>query len=85
MKLSTILFLSLLSSALARPTGPSSSATKLVIDSYSGIQAHGSGAQPDTQPDRSAVDAARYLAKNIVAQGQNSETKIQTSYAQNVA
>ena len=61
---------------------------KLIVDTYGGMARHGGGAfsgKDCTKVDRSASDAARYVAKNIVAAGLAQRCEIQVSYAIGVA
>ena len=61
---------------------------KIIVDSYGGYGRHGGGAfsgKDCTKVDRSAADAARYVAKNIVAAGLADKCEIQLSYAIGVA
>jgi S-adenosylmethionine synthetase len=61
---------------------------KIIVDTYGGAAPHGGGAfsgKDPTKVDRSAAYAARYLAKNVVADGMASRFKIQLSYAIGVA
>jgi S-adenosylmethionine synthetase len=57
---------------------------KIIVDTYGGAAPHGGGAftgKDPTKVDRSAANAARYLAKNIVAAGFASRCTIQLAYA----
>ena len=57
---------------------------KLIVDTYGGYARHGGGAfsgKDATKVDRSGAYMARYLAKNIVAQGLAEECEVQLSYA----
>ena len=57
---------------------------KIICDTYGGYGAHGGGAFSGKDPskvDRSAAYAARYIAKNIVANGLCNNILIQLSYA----
>jgi len=61
---------------------------KIIVDTYGGYARHGGGAfsgKDATKVDRSAAYAARYIAKNIVANGLASKCEIQLSYAIGVA
>ena len=61
---------------------------KIIVDTYGGYARHGGGAfsgKDCTKVDRSAADAARYIAKNIVAAGLAEKCEIQLSYAIGVA
>ena len=61
---------------------------KIIVDTYGGKGAHGGGAFSGKDPskvDRSAADAARYIAKNMVAAGVADEMLVQLSYAIGVA
>ncbi len=57
---------------------------KIIVDTYGGYAPHGGGAfsgKDPTKVDRSAAYMARYLAKNIVADGQADWATVQLSYA----
>jgi len=57
---------------------------KIVVDTYGGYAPHGGGAfsgKDCTKVDRSAAYMARYLAKNIVANGKAKNCTVQLSYA----
>ena len=57
---------------------------KLIVDTYGGYARHGGGAfsgKDATKVDRSGAYMARYLAKNMVAQGLAEECEVQLSYA----
>lgn len=57
---------------------------KIIVDTYGGMSRHGGGAfsgKDPTKVDRSAAYAARYLAKNVVAEGLASCCEIQLCYA----
>lgn len=57
---------------------------KIIVDTYGGMAPHGGGAfsgKDPTKVDRSAAYMARYLAKNIVADGQADWAQVQLSYA----
>lgn len=57
---------------------------KIIVDTYGGAAPHGGGAfsgKDPTKVDRSAAYMARYLAKNIVANGQAGWAQVQLSYA----
>ena len=61
---------------------------KIIVDTYGGYGRHGGGAfsgKDCTKVDRSAAYAARYVAKNIVAEGLADNCVIQLSYAIGVA
>lgn len=61
---------------------------KIIVDTYGGYARHGGGAfsgKDATKVDRSAAYAARYIAKNIVANGLAKKCEIQLSYAIGVA
>ena len=61
---------------------------KIIVDTYGGMARHGGGAfsgKDCTKVDRSAVYAARYVAKNLVAAGFADRCEIQLSYAIGVA
>jgi S-adenosylmethionine synthetase len=45
---------------------------KIIVDTFGGVALHGGGALSDKDPTKvndSAANAARYLAKNVVAAG----------------
>lgn len=57
---------------------------KIIVDTYGGMSRHGGGAfsgKDPTKVDRSAAYAARYLAKNVVAEGLADCCEIQLCYA----
>ena len=57
---------------------------KLIVDTYGGMARHGGGAfsgKDATKVDRSGAYMARYIAKNIVAQGLAERCEVQLSYA----
>lgn len=61
---------------------------KIIVDTYGGYSRHGGGAfsgKDPTKVDRSAAYMARYIAKNIVANGYAKKCEIQLSYAIGVA
>jgi S-adenosylmethionine synthetase len=61
---------------------------KIIVDTYGGSAPHGGGAFSGKDPskvDRSAAYAARYVAKNIVANGLAKKCLVQISYAIGVA
>jgi len=61
---------------------------KIIVDTYGGYSRHGGGAfsgKDPTKVDRSACYMARYIAKNIVANGYAKKCEIQLSYAIGVA
>lgn len=61
---------------------------KIIVDTYGGFSRHGGGAfsgKDATKVDRSGSYMARYIAKNIVANGYAKKCEIQISYAIGVA
>lgn len=57
---------------------------KIIVDTYGGMARHGGGAFSGKDPskvDRSAAYAARYVAKNLVANGICSKCEVQIGYA----
>lgn len=61
---------------------------KIIVDTYGGYSRHGGGAfsgKDPTKVDRSAAYIARFIAKNIVANGYATKCEIQFSYAIGVA
>ncbi len=61
---------------------------KIIVDTYGGYSRHGGGAfsgKDPTKVDRSASYMARFIAKNIVANGLAKKCEIQLSYAIGVA
>ena len=61
---------------------------KIIADTYGGYSRHGGGAfsgKDPTKVDRSAAYMARFIAKNIVANGLAKKCEIQLSYAIGVA
>lgn len=61
---------------------------KIIVDTYGGYGCHGGGSfsgKDPTKVDRSAAYAARYAAKNIVAQGYAKRCEIQLAYDIGVA
>ena len=61
---------------------------KIIVDTYGGYGRHGGGSfsgKDPTKVDRSAAYAARYAAKNIVAQGYARKCELQLAYAIGVA
>lgn len=61
---------------------------KIIVDTYGGYARHGGGAfsgKDATKVDRSAAYMARFLAKNIVANGYAKKCKIQFAYSIGVA
>lgn len=61
---------------------------KIIVDTYGGYARHGGGAfsgKDCTKVDRSAAYMARYIAKNVVANGYAKKCEIQLSYAIGVA
>ena len=61
---------------------------KIIVDTYGGFSRHGGGAfsgKDATKVDRSGSYMARFIAKNIVANGYAKKCEIQISYAIGVA
>jgi S-adenosylmethionine synthetase len=61
---------------------------KIIVDTYGGMARHGGGCFSGKDPttvDRSAADAARYVAKHVVAAGLADRCEIQLAYAIGVA
>ena len=61
---------------------------KIIVDTYGGYARHGGGSfsgKDATKVDRSASYMARYVAKNIVANGYADRCEVQISYAIGVA
>lgn len=61
---------------------------KIIVDTYGGYSRHGGGAfsgKDPTKVDRSAAYMARFIAKNIVANGYAKKCEIQFSYAIGIA
>ena len=61
---------------------------KIIVDTYGGYERHGGGAfsgKDATKVDRSAAYMARFLAKNIVANGYAKKCEIQFAYSIGVA
>ena len=61
---------------------------KIIVDTYGGYSRHGGGAfsgKDPTKVDRSASYMARFLSKNVVANGYAHKCEIQLSYATGVA
>ena len=61
---------------------------KIIVDTYGGYSRHGGGAfsgKDPTKVDRSAAYMARFIAKNVVANGFAKKCEIQLSYAIGVA
>lgn len=61
---------------------------KIIVDTYGGYSRHGGGAFSGKDPskvDRSAAYMARFIAKNVVANGYAEKCEIQFSYAIGVA
>lgn len=61
---------------------------KIIVDTYGGYSRHGGGAfsgKDPTKVDRSASYMARFLSKNVVANGYANKCEIQLSYAIGVA
>ena len=57
---------------------------KIIVDTYGGMARHGGGAFSGKDPskvDRSAADATRWVAKNLVAAGAASRCELQVAYA----
>ena len=74
---------------LGGPLGDSGlTGRKIIVDTYGGYSRHGGGAfsgKDPTKVDRSAAYMARFIAKNIVANGFAKKCEIQLSYAIGVA
>lgn len=61
---------------------------KIIVDTYGGMACHGGGCfsgKDSSKVDRSAAYAARYVAKNLVANGLCRKCEIQIGYAIGVA
>lgn len=61
---------------------------KIIVDTYGGYARHGGGAfsgKDPTKVDRSAAYMARFIAKNLVANGYAKKCEIQISYAIGIA
>ena len=61
---------------------------KIIVDTYGGYAAHGGGCfsgKDPTKVDRSAAYMARWIAKNLVAQGLARKCQIELAYAIGVA
>ena len=61
---------------------------KIIVDTYGGYSRHGGGAfsgKDPTKVDRSAAYMARFIAKNLVANGYARKCEVQLSYAIGVA
>lgn len=61
---------------------------KIIVDTYGGYSRHGGGAfsgKDPTKVDRSASYMARFIAKNVVANGYAKKCELQLSYAIGVA
>ena len=61
---------------------------KIIVDTYGGSAPHGGGAfsgKDPTKVDRSAADAARWVAKTVVAAGLADKCQVQLAYAIGVA
>jgi S-adenosylmethionine synthetase len=61
---------------------------KIIVDTYGGFARHGGGAfsgKDATKVDRSASYMARFIAKNVVANGYSKRCEIQLAYAIGVA
>ena len=61
---------------------------KIIVDTYGGYSRHGGGAfsgKDPTKVDRAASYMARFIAKNIVANGYADKCEVQLSYAIGVA
>ena len=75
--------------AIGGPLGDSGlTGRKIIVDTYGGYSRHGGGAfsgKDATKVDRSASYMARFIAKNIVANGYAEKCEIQLSYAIGVA
>ena len=75
--------------AIGGPLGDSGlTGRKIIVDTYGGYSRHGGGAfsgKDATKVDRSASYMARFIAKNIVANGYAKKCEIQLSYAIGVA
>ena len=57
---------------------------KIIVDTYGGMARHGGGAFSGKDPskvDRSAADAMRWVAKNVVAAGLATRCEVQVAYA----
>jgi S-adenosylmethionine synthetase len=57
---------------------------KLMVDTYGGLASHGGGAfsgKDSTKVDRSGAYMARFVAKNLVANGFAKEAKVSVAYA----
>lgn len=71
------------------PTGDTGlTGRKIIVDTYGGMARHGGGAFSGKDPskvDRSAAYAARFVAKNLVANGLCKQCEIQIGYAIGVA
>lgn len=75
--------------AIGGPLGDSGlTGRKIIVDTYGGYSRHGGGAfsgKDATKVDRSASYMARFIAKNIVANGYAKKCEIQLSYAIGIA
>lgn len=61
---------------------------KIIVDTYGGYASHGGGAfsgKDPTKVDRSGAYAARYVAKNIVANGLAHKCEVELAYAIGIA
>lgn len=61
---------------------------KIIVDTYGGYSRHGGGAfsgKDPTKVDRSAAYMARFLAKNVVANGYAKKCEVQLAYSIGVA
>ena len=61
---------------------------KIIVDTYGGVAHHGGGAfsgKDPTKVDRSASYMARYIAKNLVANGYAKKCEIQIAYGIGIA
>ncbi len=61
---------------------------KIIVDTYGGYARHGGGAfsgKDPTKVDRSASYMARFIAKNVVANGYSKKCELQLAYAIGVA
>ena len=71
------------------PTGDAGlTGRKIIVDTYGGWGGHGGGAfsgKDPTKVDRSAAYAARWIAKNLVANGFCKRCMVQVAYAIGVA
>src|SRR5919197_308399 len=61
---------------------------KIIVDTYGGMARHGGGAfsgKDPTKVDRSAAYAARYVAKNVVAEGLAERLELEIAYGIGIA